>query len=73
MSMVEFGGSLTHFVLHIGTNLQDIAMRRDTHAYGVQGFKDDHKTMKQVVHDEIYTLLSLRVGEARAGGAGTSE
>ena len=74
MSMVEFGGSLTHFVIHCGTELLDIAYRREYKLYNVQGYKDLYKTTKEIVQQEIYNAFDgLRVGEVRAGGAGTSE
>ena len=73
MSMVEFGGSLTHFVIHCGTELLDIAYRREYKLYNVQGYKDVYKTTKEIVQQEIFDAFGLRVGEPRAGGAGTSE
>ena len=74
MSMVEFGGSLTHWVIHVGTELLDIAYRREYKLYRVQGYTDLYKTTKKIVQREIYNAFDgLRVGEVRAGGAGTSE
>ena len=74
MSLLEFGGSLTHFVIHLGTELLDIAYRREFKQYGVQGYKQLYKDTKIIVQQEISDAFhGLRVGEVRAGGAGTSE
>ena len=73
MSLIEFGGSLTHFTIHIATSLLDIAYRREFQLYGVQGYSKIYKDTKIIVQWEIYNRFELRVGEVRAGGAGTSE
>ena len=74
MSLVEFGGSLTHWTIHCGTELLDIGYRREFKQYNVQGFAQLYKDTKKLVHDEIFNAFDgLRVGEIRAGGAGTSE
>ena len=73
MSMIEFGGSLTHWTLHVGVVLLDIAYRREFKLHNVQGYSDLYKTTKRIVQKEIYDRFELRVGEVRAGGAGTSE
>ena len=61
MSMVEFGHSPTHWVLHIGMVLKDIADRRAFRKWGVQGYADLKKTTEKIVHDEILDLLGIHV------------
>ena len=74
MSLIEFGGSLTHWTIHCGTELLDIAYRREFKKYNVQGFTQLYKDTKRIVQQEIFNAFDgLRVGEVRAGGAGTSE
>ena len=71
MSMVEFGGSLTHFTMHLGHVLLDIASRREFQEYGTRGWSEIKKITEGLIHDELYRLLGIRVNEARAGGAGS--
>ena len=73
ISLIEFGGSLTHWTVHIGTWLLDIAYRRKFKLHNVQGYKQAMIDEKKLVQWEIYNRFELRVGEVRAGGAGTSE
>ena len=73
MSMLEFGLSPCHWKIHIVNFLLDIGKRQKSKVYNIQGFADHHKTMAKEIHDKLYPLLGLRVGEPRAGGAGTSK
>ena len=73
MSMLDFGGSPTHWTLHLGSWLIDMANRRETNAYNQPGFGEIHARTEKVVHDQILGLLGIHVGEPRAGGAGTSK
>ena len=74
MSLVEFGGSLTHMTIHCGTEMLDIGYRREFQLYNVRGYKQLYKDTKILVQREIFDAFDgLRVGEVRAGGAGTSE
>ena len=72
-STIDFGPSLCHCVLHIGKVLLDMGYRRECKVYNEQGYADIIKETKPLVQFEIYNLTGLRVGEPRAGGAGTSE
>ena len=73
MSLLEFGGSPTHCVIHIGCFIVDLANRRETQVHSKRGFKEIHIQTEQLVHDEILGLLGIHVGEVRAGGAGNSK
>ena len=73
ISMLDFGGSPTHFTIHLGCWTIDMANRRETEAYNQQGFGEIHGRTEKTVHDQILALLGLHVGEVRAGGAGTSK
>ena len=72
LSMMQFGHSPTHFVLHMGCFLLDIGNRREFREHGKRGYADLKKITEHMIHDEILEVLGLHVGEPRAGGAGTS-
>ena len=72
ISMLEFGGSPTHFVIHMGKFLIDLGNRREFREHSKRGFSELKRVTEKIVHDEILEKLGLHVGEPRAGGAGTS-
>ena len=61
MSLLAFGGSPTHTVIHIGTLLVDMAIRRESQAHSKRGFTELHKETEKIVREEILELLSIHV------------
>ena len=67
MSLLDFGGSPTHNVIHIGTWLVDLAIRRESQAHTKRGFTEHHNEMEKIVHDEILDLLGIHVSNSEIG------
>ena len=73
LSTLEFGGSLTHTIIHLGSFLIDLGNRREFREHSKRGYGELKRITEKIVHDEILEKLGIHVGEPRAGGAGTSK
>ena len=49
MSLLDFGGSPTHNVIHVGMWLVDLAIRRESQAHNKRGFTAHHNEMEKIV------------------------
>ena len=61
MSLIAFGPSPCHFVIHMGTYIVDLANRRESQSHNKRGFAKLHRNTEKIVHDEILALLGIHV------------